>query len=43
MMFKFQEKTALVTGASGGIGRAIASMLIQQKCGVVLSAQRKMC
>ncbi|MBP9752491.1 MAG: 3-oxoacyl-[acyl-carrier-protein] reductase [Proteobacteria bacterium] len=40
-MFKFQEKTALVTGASGGIGRAIASMLIQQKCGVVLSGTKE--
>ena len=39
-MFDLKGKTALVTGASGGIGGAIASALHAQGAGVVLSGTR---
>ena len=40
-MFDLSGKTALVTGASGGIGRAIASTLHAQGAHVVLSGTRR--
>ncbi len=40
-MFDLTGKNALVTGASGGIGAAIADALIQQGSGVVLSGTSK--
>ena len=40
-MFNLQGKTALVTGASGGIGSAIAKALHQQGATVVLSGRRQ--
>ncbi|HVY33681.1 MAG TPA: 3-oxoacyl-[acyl-carrier-protein] reductase [Caulobacteraceae bacterium] len=40
-MFDLSGKTALVTGASGGIGRAIASKLHAQGAQVVLSGTRR--
>ena len=39
-MFDLSGKTALVTGASGGIGGAIAKALHGQGAGVVLSGTR---
>jgi len=39
-MFDLSAKTALVTGASGGIGRAIAKVLHAQGANVVLSGTR---
>lgn len=40
-MFRLEGKVALVTGASGGIGRAIAQALIAQGAKVVLSGTRE--
>ncbi len=40
-MFDLSEKTALVTGASGGIGSAIAAALHAQGASVVLSGTRQ--
>ena len=40
-MFDLTGKTALVTGASGGIGRAIAASLIDRGARVVLSGTRE--
>ena len=40
-MFDLTGKTALVTGASGGIGKAIAAKLHAQGAGVVLSGTRR--
>lgn len=40
-MFKLDGKIALVTGASGGIGKAIAQALIAQGAKVVLSGTRE--
>ena len=40
-MFDFEERRALVTGATGGIGASIASMLHGQGATVVLSGSRK--
>lgn len=40
-MFRLDGKTALVTGASGGIGRAIAAALHAQGATVVLSGTRE--
>lgn len=40
-MFKLDGKVALVTGASGGIGQAIAQALIAQGAKVVLSGTRE--
>ncbi len=39
-MFRLDDKTALITGASGGIGAAIAHMLHAQGARVVLSGTR---
>jgi 3-oxoacyl-[acyl-carrier protein] reductase len=41
MMFRFDGKAALVTGASGGIGAAIAHTLHAQGASVVLSGTRR--
>lgn len=40
-MFSLEGKTALVTGASGGIGKAIAEALSKQGAEVVLSGRRE--
>ncbi|HKD48079.1 MAG TPA: SDR family NAD(P)-dependent oxidoreductase, partial [Rhizomicrobium sp.] len=40
MMFDLSGKTALVTGASGGIGGAIAKALHGQSAAVILSGTR---
>lgn len=40
-MFKLDDKLALVTGASGGIGSAIAYALVKQGAQVVLSGTRE--
>lgn len=40
-MFSLENQTALVTGASGGIGRAIAQALHQQGATVALSGTRR--
>ena len=40
-MFDLKDKTALVTGASGGIGKAIATSLYNQGASVVLSGRRE--
>jgi 3-oxoacyl-[acyl-carrier protein] reductase len=40
-MFNLKDKTALVTGASGGIGKAIAVALYKQGASVVLSGRRE--
>ncbi len=39
-MFELNGKTALVTGASGGIGGAIAKALVRQGARVALSGTR---
>jgi 3-oxoacyl-[acyl-carrier protein] reductase len=40
-MFALDNKTALVTGASGGIGKAIATSFYEQGANVVLSGRRE--
>jgi uncharacterized protein len=40
-MFDFRHKTALITGASGGIGEAIAKQLAEQHCNLVIVARRQ--
>tara|TARA_B100000686_G_C16776910_1_gene969076 strand:- start:2092 stop:2829 length:738 start_codon:yes stop_codon:yes gene_type:complete len=40
-MFKLEGKTALVTGASGGIGQEIAAFLVKQGCKVALNGRRE--
>ncbi|PIR39860.1 MAG: beta-ketoacyl-ACP reductase [Alphaproteobacteria bacterium CG11_big_fil_rev_8_21_14_0_20_39_49] len=40
-MFDLSGKTALVTGASGGIGKAIATSLYEQGATVILSGRRE--
>ena len=40
-MFDLKDKTALITGASGGIGKAIATSLYNQGANVVLSGRRE--
>lgn len=40
-MFRLDNKVALVTGASGGIGQAIAKAFVQQGARVVLSGTRE--
>ena len=41
IMFRLDNKVALVTGASGGIGQAIAKAFVQQGARVVLSGTRE--
>ena len=36
-MFKFEERTALITGGAGGIGLSIAKALGEQKMNIVLT------
>ena len=40
-MFRLDEKTALITGASGGIGWSIARLLHDRGAKVVLSGTRE--
>lgn len=40
-MFRLDHKIALVTGASGGIGRAIAQALVKQGARVIISGTKK--
>ena len=37
---KFENRTILITGASTGIGKAIAQKLLQKSCNLVLTARR---
>ncbi|MDP3441899.1 MAG: SDR family NAD(P)-dependent oxidoreductase, partial [Ignavibacteria bacterium] len=36
----FKDKTVLITGASTGIGNAIAKNLIDEECNLILTARR---